>query len=153
MCIGELFLQCGDFCVKHLNSVMKIIMMACEGVVRGPEQAFAEILQESIIETLMCIFHGVSEEALMKELPAFLGHILQFIQITTDTSRHPKLDYVKECLMLLGDLSTLCPKFKPEIVKYGIIPDRAATLVKFNKDGHLTQNISYIKQQFNLHSI
>lgn len=60
MCIGELFLQCGDFCGKHLKRVMNILHLSCEGVLSIPDVNYAEILQESVIETLMCIFHGVN---------------------------------------------------------------------------------------------
>ena len=55
--------------------------------------------------------------------------------------------------MLLADLATLCPRFKPEILKTGIVTSRVEVLIKFNKDGHLSQNINYIKQEFGLHSL
>lgn len=150
MCIGELFLQCGDFCVKHLKRVTDLILMSCEGVLSIPDINYAEILQESIIETLMCIFHGVGENYLKPILPTFLPFVLEFIKLTTEKTRHPKLDYVKESLMLLADISQIYPEFKPKLMEAGFIPDRAAILLKFNKDGHLSQTISYLRQQFQL---
>jgi hypothetical protein len=65
-------------------------------------------------------------------------------------NRHPKLDYVKECLMLLGDI---CCFYPTELMKHtssALLMDRTAILIKFNKDGHLSQTISYVKQQFRL---
>jgi len=59
MCIGEIYLHCGDFCLKHLKKVMDLLLLSCEGVLTVVDLNYAEILQESIIETLMCILHGV----------------------------------------------------------------------------------------------
>ena len=91
MCIGELFLQCGDFCVKHLKRVMDLLLISCEGVLAIADMNYAEILQESIIETLMCIFHGINTDLGQKQLPDFLPFILEFVKLTTEKSRHPKL--------------------------------------------------------------
>lgn len=111
---------------------------------------YAEILQESIIETLMCIYHGINDPKGRRELPNYLSFILQFIGLTTEKSRHPKLDYVKECLMLLADITSMYPEVKQRIKEASFISDRTAILLKFNKDGHLNQTIAYVKQQFQL---
>lgn len=58
MCLGELFLQCGDYCFKHLKKVMDLIFISCQGVFSISDINYAESLQDSIIETLMCIVHG-----------------------------------------------------------------------------------------------
>jgi hypothetical protein len=60
MCIGELYLQMGTSCEKHLIQVMDLIMFSCEGVIKLNDMAYADILQDNIIETLMCIFHGMN---------------------------------------------------------------------------------------------
>lgn len=150
MCIGELFLQCGDFCGKHVNRVMKLLHLSCEGVLSIPDLNYAEILQESIIETLMCIFHGITEDSIKNDIPTYLTMTLEFVRLTTEKSRHPKLDYVKECLMLLADISNIYPDTKAFLAKTEFIAERTATLVLFNKDGHLSQTIAYVKQQFQL---
>lgn len=59
MCIGEIFLHCGNSCLKHIQKVMDLLLISCEGVLAISDLNYAEILQESIIETLMCIMHGV----------------------------------------------------------------------------------------------
>lgn len=79
-----------------------------------------------------------------------LPFIIEFIRLTTEKNRHPKLEYVKECLMLLGDILTLLPSTAPTLTKCPFIADRTATLIKFNKDGHLNQCVNYMKQQFRI---
>lgn len=98
----------------------------------------------------MCIFHGISDDSFKKELPQFLPYVVEFIKITTEKTRHPKLDYVKESLMLLADVSNIYPESKAMLSNAEFIADRAAILMKFNKDGHLSQAISYLRQQFQL---
>lgn len=88
---------------------MDLLLISCEGVLVIPDLNYAEILQESIIETFMCIYHGVSNEQGLQMLPGFIPFIQEFIRLTTDKTRHPKLDYVKESLMLLADISSICP--------------------------------------------
>lgn len=39
---------------------MDIILLSIEGVFHIADANYAEILQESIVETLMCIYHGLS---------------------------------------------------------------------------------------------
>lgn len=129
---------------------MNILHLSCEGVLSIPDVNYAEILQESVIETLMCIFHGVNEESIKNDLPSYLNMTVEFIRLTTEKTRHPKLDYVKECLMLLADISNIYPNTKPFLCKAEFIADRANILVSFNKDRHLNQTIAYVKQQFQL---
>lgn len=52
--------------------------------------------------------------------------------------------------MLLADVSNIFPDLTQTLLNAGFIGDRASVLVRFNKDGHLSQNISYVKQQFHL---
>ena len=59
MCVGELFLQCGDIAFKHLKRVMSMLFMSCEGALVLTDLNYGEILQETIIETFMCIIHGL----------------------------------------------------------------------------------------------
>lgn len=76
MCIGELFLQCGDICLKHIKRVMDLLVISCEGVLTIPDLNYAEVLQESIIETLMCIIHGMDPNRFGKDLPTFMPFIV-----------------------------------------------------------------------------
>lgn len=62
MCFGELFLHCGKFCTKYVKKMMDIILISIEGVFHLSDMNYAEVLQESIIETIMCIFHGLNDE-------------------------------------------------------------------------------------------
>lgn len=137
MCIGEIFLQCGNFCERHLQKVMDLLLISCEGVLTVGDLNYAEILQESIIETLMCIYHGVEGPEGKKILAKSLGFVTEFIRITTDPTRHPKLDYVKDCMMLMGDFVVAVPSEASTLAKCTFIRERLATLSKFNKDGRL----------------
>jgi len=51
-------------------------------------------------------------------------------------------------MMLLADISQLYPKERDGLIKEAFIRDRTATLNQFNKNGQLTQTITFVKQQF-----
>lgn len=57
----------------------------------------------------MCIYHGVEDPEGKKILAKSLAFVTEFIRITTDTNRHPKLDYVKDSMMLMGDIVAAIP--------------------------------------------
>ena len=50
--------------------------------------------------------------------------------------------------MLLADISQLYPKERANLMKEDFIRDRTATLNQFNKNGILSQTITFVKQQF-----
>ena len=109
MCVGEMFLQCGEVSFKHLKRVMDIILLSCEGVVQLKDQFYAEVLQETVIETLMCIYHGLNSRDSCPQLGHFVQYSITFITFTTDKNRHPKLDYVKDSMVLLADIMSFYP--------------------------------------------
>jgi hypothetical protein len=74
---------------------MDIILVSIEGVFHVSDANYAEVLQESIVETLMCIYHGLNSATTNKKLGEYINYIFQFMTYTTDKGRHPKLDYVK----------------------------------------------------------
>lgn len=74
---------------------MDIILISIEGVFHVTDTNYAEVLQESIVETLMCIYHGLNSEWNNRQLADYISYIFQFMTITTDKARRPKLDYVK----------------------------------------------------------
>jgi hypothetical protein len=76
MCVGEMFLQCGEVCEKHLKRVMDLLLVSCQGVLAITDLNYAEILQESIIETLLCIFHGLNSNGKNPDLPKWLYFIV-----------------------------------------------------------------------------
>lgn len=43
----------------------------------------------------MCIVHGMDPDKFGKDLPSYMPFIVEFVRLTTDKNRHPKLDYVK----------------------------------------------------------
>lgn len=45
MCIGEIFLHCGNLCLKHLKKVMDLLLISCQGVLTITDLNYAEILQ------------------------------------------------------------------------------------------------------------
>ena len=49
--------------------------------------------------------------------------------------------------MLLADIASLFPSEGAKLKKTDFIRDRVATLLQFNKDGHLNQTISFVRQQ------
>ena len=95
MCFGERFLQCGEVGENQLKRVMDIILLSIEGVFHISDHNYAEVLQESIVETLMCIYHGLNTERPNKCLTDYIQYIFHFINMTTEKTRRPKLDYVK----------------------------------------------------------
>ena len=110
MCIGELFLQCGDFCFKHFKRAMQLIYRSCKGVFSVADINYAEAMQDSIIETLMCMIHGTDNMEMPILLSENMSFITEFVRITTEKSKKPKLEYVQSCLMFLGDVANLFPQ-------------------------------------------
>jgi len=96
----------------------------------------------------MCIMHGISDPRFEADVPGYMPYIVEFIRLTTDKSKRPKLEYVQNCMMLLADISQLYPKERDGLIKEVFIRDRTATLNQFNKNGQLTQTITFVKQQF-----
>lgn len=44
----------------------------------------------------MCIYHGLNaKQYTNSQLGNYISYIFQFMNFTTDKSRHPKLDYVR----------------------------------------------------------
>jgi hypothetical protein len=79
-----------------------------------------------------------------------MPYITEFIRLTTDKNKRPKLEYVQNCLMLLADISQLYPNERSVLMKEDFIRDRTATLHQFNKNGALSQTITFVKQQFRI---
>ena len=57
----------------------------------------------------MCIYHGLNANKPNKKLGEYLTFIVRFIMLTTEKSRRPKLDYVKESMILLADIASFYP--------------------------------------------
>jgi hypothetical protein len=150
MCLGELFLHCGAHSSRHLKRVLDLLLLSCEGVLTLHDLNYAEALQEAIVETLMCLFHGVEQTEGRKLLGQSLGFIIEFVKLTTEHTRSPPLAYVQECMMLLADVSSILPNQVGQLAKCTFVADRVASLARYNKDGHLTQCIAYVRQQFRL---
>jgi hypothetical protein len=81
-------------------------------------------------------------------LKEYILYIFQFINLTTDKSRRPKLDYVKETMIFLADITTFYPNECRNIILSEFVADRLAIMNRYNNDGHLTEDIQYIKKQF-----
>ena len=150
MCIGEQFLQCGEACLKHLSRSMDVILLSCQGVVHLRDHNYAEVLQETIIETLMCVFHGLNNEQPCQALANYTQLVIEFIVFTTEKVRHPKLDYVRDTLVLLADVVSFYPNQTKSFLSPQVVQARLDTLNKYNRDGHLTANITYISRQLRL---
>lgn len=94
--------------------------------------------------------HGITDPKFEAELPGYMPYIVEFIRLTTEKHKRPKLEYVQTCLMLLADVSHLYPNEKSKLIKEEFIRDRVSTLNQFNKNGTLTQTITFVKQQFRI---
>lgn len=129
---------------------MNLLFVSCEGVLSISDMNYAESLQEAIIETEMCIMHGITDERFQTDLSTYMPYIVEFIRLTTEKTKRPKLEYVQNCLMLLADISQLYPNERNALMKEDFIRDRTATLNQFNKNGHLSQTITFVKQQFRI---
>jgi len=88
---------------------MDIVLISIEAVFQISDKNYSEVLQESICETLMCIFHGLSDATLNKTLGEYVKYVFKFVALSTEKSRHPKLDYVKDAMILLADISSFYP--------------------------------------------
>ena len=148
MCFGELFLQCGEACRAHTKRIADILLLSCDGVLKLNDQNYAEVLMETVIETFMCLFHGLNNDIISQELVPYIKYVFEFVAITTEKSRRPKLDYVKDAMTLLGDIKSF---YQNQTLPFSTAPfviDRINTLQNYNKNGALTQTISYLRQQF-----
>ena len=84
--------------------------MSCSGVFSIADSNYAEALQDSIIETLMCMIHGTDNMEIPVLLSENMPFIVEFVKMTTEKSKKPKLEYVQSCLMFLGDVANLFPQ-------------------------------------------
>jgi len=57
----------------------------------------------------MCLYHGLNGDHHCNELVEYIKYVFEFVNITTDKARRPKLDYVKDCMVLLGDIVSFYP--------------------------------------------
>jgi hypothetical protein len=53
-------------------------------------------------------------------------------------------------MILLADIVSFYPSESQSIVQHQYVIDRLEIMSKYNNDGHLTNEIRYIKQQFRL---
>lgn len=77
---------------------------------------YAELLRENIIDTFTCMLHGLCEDE--RPNPAFLGsveNIFEFIRVTCDKNIHPKVNYVKSCVLWMADATKF---YKTNVQKY-----------------------------------
>jgi hypothetical protein len=148
MCFGELFLQCGEACRNHTKRIADILLLSCDGVLKLNDQNYAEVLMETVIETFLCLFHGLNNESLCPDLVPYIKYVYEFVGFTTDKSRRPKLEYVKEAMTLLGDIRNFYQNQTHPYSSAPFIQDRINTLQNYNKNGALTQTITYLRQQF-----
>ena len=95
--------------------------------------------------------HGLNPEHMQGELQNYLPYIMEFVELTTDKKKHPKLSYMKDSMMLLADIAHLFPSEKQRICGKSFLQDRINTMIKFNTDGELTQGIYFVKQELQLH--
>lgn len=96
---------------------MGLMVVSCQGVLSISDLNYAEILQESIIETLMCLVHGINDESFVRVLPEYMPFITEFVNRTTEKGRRPKLEYVQQGLMLLADIAHLFPSEREKLVQ------------------------------------
>lgn len=64
MCIGEMYLHCGKVCQKHLGKLMSVLDTSCQAILAAApwESNFVETMQQSIIETIACVLHGLKSK-------------------------------------------------------------------------------------------
>jgi hypothetical protein len=80
-----------------------------QGVLELNDFNYAEILQDTVVETLLCIFHSDFSAAAFQTIRTFVESILQFIAFSTDKKRRPKLSYLKDTMSLLVDVIVQFP--------------------------------------------
>lgn len=129
---------------------MDIILISIEAVFQISDKNYSEVLQESICETLMCIFHGLNEPNPNRALGEYVKYVFKFVALSTEKGRHPKLDYVKDAMVLLADITSFYPSESRAALTHEFIADRLEILNKYNADGHLTRDITYLRQTFHI---
>ena len=85
---------------------MALLFTTLTEIINEKDLNKAEIIQESLIETFLCIYHGLSPN---DELIQYRESIFTFVVMTTDKTRAPKLDYFQSGLTLLADLTSFYP--------------------------------------------
>lgn len=91
-------------------------MLCCAAAIQIADSDFSysEQLKDSIIETLMCIVHGINTESSVNEqIAPFIPKIFQFVMISSNKKSRPTVAYVKKCVLLMADFA----KFYPPVVK------------------------------------
>lgn len=63
-CLGDIVLACGRVVIPHLDKMMGVIAIFCEGAIElaKVDFSFSEQIKDCIIDTLFCVFHGLCEE-------------------------------------------------------------------------------------------
>ena len=83
-----------------------------QGAVELTDFNYVEILQDAIIEALLCIFHSDFSIDAFQTIGGFVESIIQFIAFSTDKKRRPKLSYLKDAISLLVDVILQFPDIK-----------------------------------------
>jgi hypothetical protein len=86
-----------------------------QGAVEINDFNYVEILQDTIIETLLCVFHSDFSIEAFQTLSGFVESIIQFIAFSTEKKRRPKLSYLKDAISLLVDVILQFPDIKQMI--------------------------------------
>lgn len=86
-----------------------------QGAVEISDFNYVEILQDTIVETLLCIFHSDFSIQAFQTISSFVESIIQFIAFSTEKRRRPKLSYLKDAISLLVDVILQFPDIKQVI--------------------------------------
>jgi len=86
-----------------------------QGAVEINDFNYVEILQDTIVETLLCVFHSEFSIEAFQTLSGFVESIIQFIAFSTEKKRRPKLSYLKDAICLLVDVILQFPDIKQMI--------------------------------------
>lgn len=105
-------MRCGAFCEPFLGNIIDFIRISMQGAVEINDYNYVEILQETIVETLLCIFHSDFSIEAFQTISGFVESIIQFIAFSTEKMRRPKLSYLKDCISLLVDVILQFPEIK-----------------------------------------
>jgi len=94
VCVGDIMLAVKESGLPYLDDLMKIYAMAYSAVLLlgqqdSDQQEYAESLKEKLIESFICITHGLNSKSQEMSLIKHLPTLMQFITTSCDKKLNP----------------------------------------------------------------
>jgi hypothetical protein len=132
----------------YLDPVMNVFVQAYQGAIVLTETDFeySESLKECLIGSTTCILHGINTED--KPEPEFIKYIqgiFEFVRLSCEKKCRPTVEYVKDSLMLLLDISNFFKKETRTLMRSPFILEMVNIMKLHNKEGQQNSTIEYAR--------